>query len=121
MRLMIDDAVWGFNKIFSEFGKIITLPGKEICNETLRDCDALIVRSRTKVNEELLRGSKIKFVGSTVAGLDHIDQSFLEDNDIAFSSAQGCNANAVAEYVISAIANLSNEYNFNLSLSLIHI
>ena len=115
MRLMIDDAVWGFNRIFSEFGKVLTLPGKEICNETLRDCDALIVRSRTKVNEELLKGSKIKFVGSTVAGLDHIDQSFLEDNDIAFSSAQGCNANAVAEYVISAIANLSNEYNFNLS------
>ena len=54
-----------------------------------------------------LRGSKIKFVGSTVAGLDHIDQTYLEDNAITLSSAQGCNANAVSEYVISAIANLS--------------
>ena len=112
---MIDDAVWGFDKIFSEFGEVVTLPGRQISNESLQDCDALIVRSRTRVDEELLRNSKIKFVGSTVAGLDHIDQPYLEDNAITLSSAQGCNANAVAEYVISAITNLSHDYNFKLS------
>ena len=114
MKLMIDDAVWGFSEIFSEFGEVITLPGRQISNESLLDCDALIVRSRTKVDEALLRGSKIKFVGSTVAGLDHIDQIYLNDNNIAFSSAQGCNANAVAEYVISAITNLANDFDFKL-------
>ncbi|MBT7149266.1 MAG: 4-phosphoerythronate dehydrogenase, partial [Thiotrichales bacterium] len=114
MKLMIDDAVWGFSEIFSEFGEVITLPGRQISNESLLDCDALIVRSRTKVDEALLRGSKIKFVGSTVAGLDHIDQIYLNDNNIAFSSAQGCNANAVAEYVISAISNLANDFDFKL-------
>ena len=112
---MIDDAVWGFDQIFSEFGELVTLPGRQISNESLQDCDALIVRSRTRVDEELLRNSKIQFVGSTVAGLDHIDQPYLEDNAITLSSAQGCNANAVAEYVISAIANLSHDYNFKLS------
>ena len=115
MKLMIDDAVWGFDQIFSEFGKVVTLPGRQISNESLQDCDALIVRSRTRVDEELLRNSKIQFVGSTVAGLDHIDQPYLEDNAITLSSAQGCNSNAVAEYVISAIANLSHDYNFKLS------
>ena len=115
MKLMIDDAVWGFDQIFSEFGEVVTLPGRQISNESLQDCDALIVRSRTRVDEELLRNSKIHFVGSTVAGLDHIDQPYLEDNAITLSSAQGCNANAVAEYVISAIANLSHDYNFKLS------
>ena len=115
MKLMIDDAVWGFDQIFSEFGEVVTLPGRQISNESLQDCDALIVRSRTRVDEELLRNSKIQFVGSTVAGLDHIDQPYLEDNAITLSSAQGCNANAVAEYVISAIANLSHDYNFKLS------
>ena len=112
---MIDDAVWGFDQIFSEFGEVVTLPGRQISNESLQDCDALIVRSRTRVDEELLRNSKIHFVGSTVAGLDHIDQPYLEDNAITLSSAQGCNSNAVAEYVISAIANLSHDYNFKLS------
>ena len=115
MKLMIDDAVWGFDQIFSEFGKVVTLPGRQISNESLQDCDALIVRSRTRVDEELLRSSKIKFVGSTVAGLDHIDQNYLKDNGITLSSAQGCNANAVAEFVISAIANLSYDFNFKLS------
>ena len=115
MKLMIDDAVWGFDQIFSEFGEVVTLPGRQISNESLQDCDALIVRSRTRVDEELLRNSKIQFVGSTVAGLDHIDQPYLEDNAITLSSAQGCNSNAVAEYVISAIANLSHAYNFKLS------
>ena len=115
MKLMIDDAVWGFNKIFSEFGEVVTLPGREINRESLLDCDMLIVRSRTQVNQELLEGTKICFVGSTVAGLDHIDESYLSDNNIAFSSAQGCNANAVAEYVISALANLANDYCFDLS------
>ena len=115
MKLMIDDAVWGFSEIFSEFGEVITLPGRQINHKSLLDCDVLIVRSRTKVNEELLKGTKIQFVGSTVAGLDHIDEAYLRENNIAFASAQGCNANAVAEYVISAIANLSNDFDFELS------
>ena len=115
MKLMIDDAVWGSNQIFSEFGEVFTLPGREIRSESLKDFDALIVRSRTRVDEKLLRDANIKFVGSTVAGLDHIDKNYLEDNAITLSSAQGCNANAVSEYVISAIANLSKDYGFKLS------
>tara|TARA_Y100000385_G_scaffold286212_1_gene347759 strand:+ start:758 stop:1807 length:1050 start_codon:yes stop_codon:yes gene_type:complete len=115
MKLMIDDAVWGFSKIFSEFGEVVTLPGRQINRESLLDCDVLIVRSRTKVNQELLEGTKICFVGSTVAGLDHIDETYLYENNIAFTSAQGCNANAVAEYVISALANLAHDYSFDLT------
>jgi erythronate-4-phosphate dehydrogenase len=115
MKLMVDDAVWGFEEIFSDFGKIITLPGREIDRQSLLDCEILIVRSRTRVNKELLEGTKVRFVGSTVAGLDHIDEAYLQEKNIAFASAQGCNANAVAEYVISALANLSNDYSFDLS------
>ena len=115
MKLMIDDAVWGFAEIFSEFGEVISLPGREINRQSLIDCEILIVRSRTKVNSDLLKDTNIKFVGSTVAGLDHIDQTYLHKNNITFVSAQGCNANAVAEYVISAIANLANDFNFDLS------
>ena len=112
---MIDDAVWGFDEIFSDFGEIVTLPGRQIDRQSLLDCDILIVRSRTRVNKELLQGTKVQFVGSTVAGLDHIDEAYLHENNITFVSAQGCNSNAVAEYVISAISNLANDYSFNLS------
>ena len=112
---MIDDAVWGFKEIFSDFGEIVTLPGRQIDRQSLLDCDILIVRSRTRVNKELLQGTKVTFVGSTVAGLDHIDEAHLYENNITFASAQGCNANAVAEYVISAISNLAHDYSFDLS------
>ena len=115
MKLMIDDAVWGFKEIFSDFGEIVTLPGRKIDRQSLLDCEILIVRSRTKVNKELLEGTKVRFVGSTVAGLDHIDETYLQENNITFASAQGCNANAVAEYVISALTNLANDYSFDLS------
>ena len=115
MKLVIDDTVWGFEEIFSDFGEIVTLPGRQIDRQSLLDCDILIIRSRTKVNRELLQGTKVQFVASTVAGLDHIDEAYLYENNITFASAQGCNANAVSEYVICAISNLANDYNFDLS------
>jgi erythronate-4-phosphate dehydrogenase len=115
MKLLIDDAVFAHEEIFSNFGEVITLPGHDINRDAARDCDVLIVRSRTQVNEALLNGSRVKFVGSTVAGLDHVDEGYLKQNNIAFSSAQGCNANAVAEYVISALANLAVDYDFDLT------
>ena len=115
MKLVIDDTVWGFEEIFSDFGEIVTLPGRQIDRQNLLDCDILIIRSRTRVNKELLQGTKVQFVGSTVAGLDHIDEAYLHENNITFASAQGCNANAVAEYVISAISNIANDYSFDLS------
>jgi erythronate-4-phosphate dehydrogenase len=115
MKLMVDDAVWGYEKIFTEFGNILALPGRDINPNNVLDCDVLIIRSRTKINEALLNNSNVCFVGSTVAGLDHVDQDYLETNKIQFASAQGCNANAVAEYVISAIVNIADEFNFNLA------
>ncbi len=113
MKLIIDDACYAYNEIFSQFGEITTLPGRSIDSTSVKDADILIVRSRTKVNQDLLQGSSIKFVGSTVAGLDHVDQDYLKENNITFFSAQGCNSMAVAEFVISAIINLADELNFD--------
>ncbi|MBT7411557.1 MAG: 4-phosphoerythronate dehydrogenase, partial [Candidatus Thioglobus sp.] len=113
MKLIIDDACYAYDEIFSQFGEITTMAGRDINSESVKDADVLIVRSRTKVNQDLLEGSNVKFVGSTVAGLDHVDQDYLKENNITFFSAQGCNSMAVAEFVISAIVNLANELNFD--------
>jgi len=113
MKLIIDDACYAYNEIFSQFGDIIAIPGRDIDADSVKDADILIVRSRTKVNQELLTNSTIKFVGSTVAGLDHVDQQYLANNNIKFFSAQGCNSMAVAEFVIGTIINLAEKHNFN--------
>ncbi len=113
MKLIIDDACYAYEKIFGDFGNITPMAGRDINANSVKNADVLIVRSRTRVDEKLLAGSCIKFVGSTVAGLDHIDQNYLKDNNIAFFSAQGCNAMAVAEFVISAIVNLADKHSFD--------
>ena len=51
MKLMIDDSVWGFEEIFSDFGEIVTLPGRQIDRQSLLDCDILIIRSRTRLTK----------------------------------------------------------------------
>ncbi|MBO1927692.1 4-phosphoerythronate dehydrogenase [Thiomicrorhabdus sp. 6S2-11] len=114
-KLLIDDAVPYAQTIFGHLGKVMTLPGREINAEAVKDIDALIVRSRTQVNAELLADSKVSYVGSTVVGLDHIDQDYLANTQRHFYSAQGCNANSVAEFVIHALILLAEQENFDIS------
>lgn len=68
----------------------------------LRDADALIVRNRTQVNQELLAGaSRLLAVGRLGVGLDNIDQAYCASRGLVVLPAVGANAAAVAEYVIS--------------------
>lgn len=58
-----------------------------------------MVRSVTKVNEFLLVGKFIKFVGIVIAGIDYVDEVWLKQAGIGFFVVFGCNAIAVVEYV----------------------
>jgi erythronate-4-phosphate dehydrogenase len=80
----------------------------------LKDAFALIVRSITSVNEELLKGTNVKFVGTATIGTDHLDIEYLDLAKIMHSSAPGCNSFAVTEYVLTALSKISYEQNFNL-------
>lgn len=92
------------------------VPGRPIPQEALTDADALMVRSVTKVNEALLSGKAIKFVGTATAGTDHVDQAWLQQAGIGFSAAPGCNnAIAVVEYVFSALLMLAERDGFALA------
>jgi len=88
------------------FGDAILKPGREITQKDLIDADILLVRAVTLVNQDLLEGTKVKFVGTTTTGIDHLDTSFLDHAGILYASAFGCNADAVAEYVVCTIAHL---------------
>lgn len=112
--IVMDDAVSFGSAMFQHLGNVITLPGREIDAAAVKNADALIVRSRTQVNEALLDGSSVKFVGSTVVGLDHVDQLYLQKKGIWFYSAQGCNANSVSEYVFAALFHLAETQGFDL-------
>ncbi len=103
MKIIADQNIPFVDDAFSSLGEVTTVAGTEITPSVVADADILLVRSVTHVNEQLLAGSKIEFVGTATIGRDHIDEAYLAAAGIGFSSAPGCNANSVAEYVITAM------------------
>ena len=106
MRIVADENIPLVNAFFGHMGEVVCLPGRTMTAADVRDADALIVRSVTKVNPALLAGSKVKFVGTCTIGVDHLDQAYLDSNGITWSSAPGCNANSVVEFVYAALCHL---------------
>ncbi len=114
MKIIVDENIPFGREAFENFGKVELHNGREINASLCKNADALIVRSITKIDKELLDNSSVKFVGTATIGTDHIDQNYLEKKKIAFSSAAGCNSYSVAEYVFSALTYFANKYKFNL-------
>lgn len=103
LTIVIDDAVVEAERLFSTLGRPIIVPGREI-TQNAQHADALIIRSRTQISAEFLRQHpNIRFIGSTVVGLDHIDVPACADAGVTLYTAQGCNARSVAEYVITQV------------------
>ncbi|MGD9852200.1 MAG: 4-phosphoerythronate dehydrogenase [Nitrospirales bacterium] len=102
------------NEAFADLGKLTFLPGRSMTSEDLKDTNILLIRSITMVGEDLLRGTPVEFVGSASAGVDHIDQAYLQSRNIPFASAGGSNANSVAEYVIAALLLLGKRHGLTL-------
>lgn len=121
MKIIVDENIEKAKELFSQFGDVILLQGRNISNEVLKDADALIVRSITNVNKNLLENTNVKFVGTATIGRDHIDTDYLLKNNIAFADAQGCNAHAVKEYVITALTDIFVQKGYEFKYSSIGI
>lgn len=103
-RVVIDSAIRVTNKLRALPIDLIPIAGGEISNNNLIGAQALLTRTVTRVDESLLANTGIQFVGTASAGTDHIDLEYLATNNIGFTSAAGCNAGAVGDYVLSAIS-----------------
>ncbi|MBB1201719.1 4-phosphoerythronate dehydrogenase PdxB [Enterobacteriaceae bacterium 89] len=115
MKILVDENMPYARELFSRLGDVKAVPGRPIPQQELDDADALMVRSVTKVNEALLAGKGIKFVGTATAGTDHVDDQWLAEAGIGFSAAPGCNAIAVVEYVFSSLLMLAERDGFALA------
>ena len=104
MLIVADENIPLLDSFFGDIGEIRRVSGRSMSNEAVRDADIVLVRSVTRVNRELLEGSRVRFVGTTTIGTDHVDLDWLEAAGIRFSAAPGCNANSVAEYVLSVLS-----------------
>ena len=83
------------------------MKSEEIDHSALRDADVLIVRTRTKINEVLLRDTKVQQVCTATIGFDHIDTAYCDAYGIQWSACPGCNAQAVCDYIEEAIDEVS--------------
>lgn len=71
----------------------------EIDRLAVRDADVLVVRTRTRVDADLLVGSRVRLVCTATIGYDHIDTVWCEAHGIRWTACPGCNAQAVCDYI----------------------
>jgi len=114
MKIVVDENMPYAQELFSRKGEVVRVPGRPLPVEELQDAQALMVRSVTPVNTQLVTNTPLAFVGSATAGTDHVELADLEAVGVAFSAAPGCNAIAVVEYVLSALLLLAERDGYAL-------
>lgn len=108
MQIIIDKGIPFLQGVFPSEIEVKFLSPEEITSESVRKADALFVRTRTRINKELLHGSQVRFVATATIGFDHIDQDYCREAGIHWVSCPGCNAQAVCDYVEEAIASFNS-------------
>jgi erythronate-4-phosphate dehydrogenase len=101
--ILADEIIPRVKQAFGTLGNVRTMTGRDIRPANLKTVDILVVRSTTRVNADLIGDSPVRFVATATSGIDHVDTQFLAERGIGFAAAAGCNANSVAEYVVSAL------------------
>ena len=109
MLIIIDKGIPFLDGVFGSDIKVLHLAPEDITADVVREADALFVRTRTRIDKELLAGSKVRFVATATIGFDHIDQDYCREAGIHWVSCPGCNAQAVCDYVEEAISSIKSE------------
>ena len=122
MKVIIDHKIPYIKEAISRIAdEVVFLPGNAFTKEEVKDADALIVRTRTVCNQELLEGSQVKFIATATIGYDHIDTEYCREAGITWTNCPGCNAGSVEQYVHSVLLLLKREKGLDLEKSTIGI
>ena len=104
VHIVADAAIPFLGEALEEAARVTYVPGRQISREHLLKADALLIRTRTRCNEQLLEGTAVKFIASATIGNDHIDKDYCASRGIRWAVAPGCNAGAVRQYLGAALA-----------------
>ncbi|MDB5979373.1 MAG: erythronate-4-phosphate dehydrogenase [Pseudomonas sp.] len=107
MLIVADENIPLLDAFFAQYGEIRRLPGRSIDRAAVEQADVLLVRSVTQVDRALLEGSRVQFVGTCTIGTDHLDLEYFQQAGIKWSSAPGCNARGVVDYVLGSLLTLA--------------
>lgn len=113
MRILIADKYP--NKLKEELektGNLVYMPEistKEQLKKEVRNIDILVVRSKTKVDKEIIDcAKKLKYVITGTHGTDHIDCEYLNKKNIRFDNIAEQDI-SVAEHVFALLLNLARD------------
>lgn len=122
MKIVVDDKIPYIREtIYQLADEVVFLSGAAITADDVKDADVLVVRTRTRCNQQLLEGSKVQLVVTATIGYDHIDTEWLESAGIRWTNCPGCNSGSVAQYVESTLLLLEQKKGLSLRQSTIGI
>ncbi len=114
MKIVIDEKIPFIKGVFEPWANVVYSPGHAISSTMVADADALIVRTRTRCNNQLLNGSHVKIIASATIGFDHLDTGWLDAEGIKWVNAPGCNSGSVMQYIVTSLFYLASRHSFNL-------
>lgn len=113
MKLLCDENLWGGREMLAGLGELRFRAGRSVTPDDVAWADALLLRSQTRIDAELLGAARPRFVATATAGTEHVDEALLVERGIPFASAPGSNAAPVADWVMSALAIAMLERDFD--------
>jgi erythronate-4-phosphate dehydrogenase len=114
IKIIADDKIPFLKGVLEPYAQVKYLPGRNISQDEIRNADALLIRTRTRCTQELLKGTGVKFIGTATIGFDHIDTGYCESNNIKWVNAPGCNSSSVQQYIAAALLKISRDFRFSL-------
>lgn len=102
-KIVADENIPFLEGVFEPYAEVVYKNGKSICRDDLVDTDALITRTRTLCNADLLDSTRVSVIATATIGMDHIDLDYCREHGIEVHNASGCNAGGVMQYVFSAL------------------
>lgn len=112
MKVICDSHIPFLKGVLEPYCEVVYVPGRDISPATVKDADALIVRTRTKCDSVLLKGSKVRFIATATIGYDHIDTAWCRANSIEWTNAPGCNSWSVQQYMGSLLITMARRFGF---------
>jgi erythronate-4-phosphate dehydrogenase len=114
VKIIADDKIPFLRGVLDPYSEVVYLPWKEITHDVLIDADAILIRTRTKCNEQLLRSTNVRFIGTATIGFDHIDTRYCNSSNIFWTNAPGCNSSSVQQYIAASLLTIATVFSFSL-------
>lgn len=113
MKVVCDSDIPFLKGALEPHCEVIYARGSDISKEMVMDADALVIRTRTRCDANLLEGSKVRFIATATIGYDHIDTRWCESHGITWTNAPGCNSWSVQQYIGSLLVTMSRTLGFS--------